>query len=162
VKKELLATAVCFLFLGCASNQPAPAPQKQDINKTATNNSNLEIIKSYIKDKKTTENTKNIAEFDNKPVDVKEAKKILLKTNPLFAGKYKKAAIKEKVPLTPNTPLYRPPLFAEMIVFPYVSDSGIYHDTQKVWIKIKDGEFVLNQNRHKTDERIFYINTNGE
>ena len=164
--KNLASFAVIgMFFVGCASSQPqpavTPAPKVQTKKEVQNDNKNLKLIQEFVKNGKSErasgESVKKIAKFDDKPVDTKEVKKVLLKTNPLFASKYKKEALKEKVPVVPNTPLYRPPLFAEMIVFPYVSDDGIYHDTQKVWIKIKDGEFVLNQSG-KEKERVFGIN----
>ncbi len=140
-------------LIGCASSQPQPQlkPSKQA--------KELKTIEAFVKNKKTAP-LRKVSKFVNKPLNITEVNKILLKTNSLYAKKYKKEALKEKINLTPNTPLYRPPLFAEMIVFPYVSD-GIYHDTQKIWIKIKNGEFVLNQNK-KDKKLIFGINYGGK
>ena len=150
--KRFLAFGIIGAFLvGCASNQPQPTNIKPK-----QNDKNLQVIKSFVKkNRNISKNIKKIAKFDDKVVDVKEAKKILLKTNPLFAKKYKKAALKEKIPLAINTPLYIPPRFAKMIVFPYVSNDGIYHDTQVVWIKVKNGQFVLNQKTKNSRIRVF-------
>ena len=152
--KKWIAFGIMGAFLaGCASNQPQPNIPKPQPKQT---DKNLKVIQAFVKnDKNNSKNIKKIAKFDDKVVDVKEAKKILLKTNPLFAKKYKKAALKEKIPLAVNAPLYIPPRFAKMIVFPYVSDDGIYHDTQVVWIKIKNGQFVLNQKTKNRGIRVF-------
>jgi len=149
--KRWIVFGIMGAFLaGCATNQPQPKPQPQKADK------NLAIIKNFVKNTKSNQNNiKTIARYDDKITDINEAKKILLKTNPLFAKKYKKAALKEKVPLAPNAPLYIPPRFAKMIVFPYVSDDGIYHDTQVVWIKVKNGQFVLNQKTKNAKVRVF-------
>ena len=159
--KKVITLGVIALFAGCAANQPTPQPKPQP--KPLHTDKNLKVIQAFVKNSNSYKNNsygniKKIARYDDKVVDVKEAKNILLKTNPLFAKKYKKAALQEKVPLAPNAPLYIPPRFAEMIVFPYVSKDGIYHDTQVVWVKIKNGEFVLNQKPNKVKEKIFTIN----
>jgi len=138
---------VAVFFIGCANTQPHP----KKIEDTK-----LKTIESFVKGEKIKNPTKIIAKNLNKPVDVKEVKKVLLKTNPIYAEKNKRVAVKENFRLSPNMPLYRPPRFAEMYVMPYVSSDGIYHDTQKVWIKIKDGEFVLNTNQKgNTNPRVF-------
>ena len=151
--KKWIAFGLIGFLVGCA-NQPQPnipKPQPKQVN-----DKNLKVIQAFVKnDKNNSKNINTIAKYDNKITDSKEAKKILLKTNPLFAKKYKKAALKEKVPLAPNAPLYIPPRFAKMIVFPYVSDNGIYHDTQVVWIKVKNGQFVLNQKTKNAEIRVF-------
>ena len=148
--KRFLSLGLIGFLVGCASNQPQPKPQPKQTDKT------LKVIQAFVKnDNNNNKNIKKIARFDDKVVDVKEAKKILLKTNPLFAKKYKKAALKEKIPLAPNAPLYIPPRFAKMIVFPYVSNDGIYHDTQVVWIKVKNGQFVLNQKAKNSRIKVF-------
>ncbi len=155
MKKIIIFGVIGAFLVGCAStNQPKPNVPKP---KQKTNDKNLKVIQAFVKtDKNNSKNINIIAKYSDKITDSKEAKKILLKTNPLFAKKYKKEALKEKVPLAPNAPLYIPPRFAKMIVFPYVSNDGIYHDTQVVWIKVKDGQFVvLNQKTKNTKVRVF-------
>ena len=146
-RKIILSLVVIGLFSGCATtnNTLKPNPKK------------TVEIKEIEKRKKEINKTKKIALYNNKPVNVKEVKKSLLKNNALFAKKHKKEAMKEKVRLKSNAPLYIPPRFAKMVVLPYVSDDGIYHDTQTVWVKIKDGEFVLNQSNAKEKVRVFSI-----
>lgn len=149
--KKWIAFGVIGAFLvGCANNQPKPNIPKPEPKQT----NNLKIIKSFVKNKNNN-NIEKIAKFDDKITDIKQAKKILLKNNPLFAKKYKKAALKEKIPLKVNAPLYIPPRFAKMIVFPYVSNNGIYHDTEIVWVKIKKGQFVLNQKHQNEKIKVF-------
>lgn len=61
-------------------------------------------------------------------------------------------------------PLYRQPLFAQMVVFPYISDDGLYHSYQESWLKIKDGEFVLSDPRsgEEAKDKIFDYNVVSE
>ncbi len=152
--KPIIATITILTILGCSSNQPQP----KKVTTGNTKNKKIKEIEKFVKNNKTSKtSTKKIAVYTDKPINIKEVNKILLKTSPLYAKKYKKEALKENMRLTPNTPLYRPPLFAQMIVYPYVSDDGIYHDTQLVWIKVKDGEFVLNQKNHNTTQKVFSI-----
>ena len=87
----------------------------------------------------------------------KAVKKVLLKTSPNYAKHHKKEAIKEVIRVKPNMPVYQEPLFAEMYVMPYVSDNGIYHDVQKVYIKVKNGEWVLNTKNKQKNEKIFNL-----
>ena len=63
-----------------------------------------------------------------------------------------------------NMPLYRQPLFAQMVVFPYISDDGLYHSYQESWLKIKDGEFVLSDPRsgEEAKDKIFDYNVVSE
>jgi len=156
MKRKIIAISlVAIAFSGCATtNTPQPKP-KVVVKKTE--NKHLKKIEEFVKGTKEINKTKKIALYNNKPVDTKEVKEILLKNNALFAKKHKKEALKEKIRLKSNAPLYIPPRFAKMIVFPYVSDDGIYHDTQVVWVKVKDGEFVLNQGNSKEKARVFSI-----
>jgi len=153
MKRVIVLGIIAGLFAGCATIEPQP----QQKPKTLSKDKNLKVIEEFVKQEKKENKTEKIARYDDKVVDVKEAKKILLKNNALFAKKYKKEALKEKIRLKNNAPLYIPPRFAEMTIFPYVSDDGIYHDTQVVWVKVKDGEFVLNQKANK-NEKVFTIN----
>ncbi|EPR3147346.1 hypothetical protein ACU4US_001440 [Campylobacter jejuni] len=76
--------------------------------------------------------------------------KELLVNSPSYAQKNQQEALKENItPLPNNMPLYRQPLFAQMVVFPYVSNSGVYHDYTEHWFKIKQGDFQL-QNPKQT------------
>jgi hypothetical protein len=154
MKKIIIFGIITGFFIGCANTQPTIQKPKQAQN----NDKNLKVIENFVKDSKSSDNIKKIAKYDDKVTDVKQAKKVLLKTNPLYAKVHKKEALKENMRLENNAPLYIPPRFAEMIVFPYTSDDGIYHDTQIVWVKIKDGQFVLNQKGQNEKERIFGIN----
>ena len=68
----------------------------------------------------------------------------LLKNSPSYAQAKRQEAVEENIVQLPNNmPLYREPLFAQLVVFPYVSKTGIYHGYSESWIKIKEGEFVL-------------------
>lgn len=86
--------------------------------------------------------------------------KELLKSSPVYAQKNQHKAVEENmVKIKNDMPLYRQPLFAQMVVFPYISDAGIYHGYQESWIKIKDGEFVLADSiANPKDEKIFDYN----
>ena len=86
-----------------------------------------------------------------------KVKKVLLKTSPNYAKYHKKEAVKEVIRVKPNMPVYQEPLFAEMYVMPYVSNNGIYHDVQKVYIKVKNGEWVLNTKNKQKNEKIFNL-----
>ncbi|EQA5652193.1 inverse autotransporter beta domain-containing protein, partial [Campylobacter lari] len=70
--------------------------------------------------------------------------KELLVNSPSYAQKNQQEALKENItPLPNNMPLYRQPLFAQMVVFPYVSSNGVYHDYTEHWFEIKQGDFQL-------------------
>jgi len=93
--------------------------------------------------------------------DEDELIKGLLKNSPYFAQGNRQTAVEENMVKLPNNmPLYRQPLFAQMVIFPYVSDSGVYHGYSESWLKIKEGEFALSDPRSNQDasERIFDIN----
>ncbi|MBT0825260.1 hypothetical protein KJQ78_08350, partial [Campylobacter lari] len=76
--------------------------------------------------------------------------KELLVNSPSYAQKNQQEALKENItPLPNNMPLYRQPLFAQMVVFPYVSSGGVYHDYTEHWFEIKQGDFQL-QNPKQT------------
>jgi hypothetical protein len=155
---------IAGLFVGCANNQP----QTQSINlhkkpkkvvKKDTNK-NLTIIKNFVKNNEKNKSNKieKIAAYSNKVVNATQVKKNLLKNNALYAKKYKKEAIRENMRLPNNAPLYIAPKFAKMTILPYTSDDGIYHDTQTVWIKVKKGEFALNQRQKNKKNEMFGIN----
>ncbi|EAL2460521.1 hypothetical protein YZ31_07835 [Campylobacter lari] len=86
--------------------------------------------------------------------------KELLVNSPSYAQKNQQEALKENItPLPNNMPLYRQPLFAQMVVFPYIGDNGIYHGYSESWVKIKEGEFVLSDpKKDKKSEKIFDFN----
>jgi hypothetical protein len=162
MKRLAVLGIITGLFTGCA-NAAQPQPDtltkvKQKEVKKDTNK-NLTIIKSFVKnDKNKTNKTEKIAAYSNKVIDVKQVKKNLLKNNALFAKKHKKEAIKENMKLPNNSPLYIAPKFAKMTILPYTSDDGIYHDIQTVWIKVKEGEFALNQRQKNKKNQMFGIN----
>lgn len=89
-----------------------------------------------------------------------------LTNSPVFAQQNRQSAIKENITKLPNNmPLFRQPLFAQIVIFPFVSDDGLYHSYSESWIKIKDGEFVLSDPRsgEQAKEKIFDFNViNGE
>lgn len=84
--------------------------------------------------------------------------KNLLSTSPVYAQNHLVEAIEENMEeFEGEMPLYRQPLFAKMVVFPYIShDTGTYHGYQEVWLKIKEGEFVLAKERALEQEKIFH------
>lgn len=91
--------------------------------------------------------------------------KEFLKNSPSFAQQNRQSAVKENITKLPNNmPLYRQPLFAQMVVFPYISDDGLYHSYQESWLKIKDGEFVLSDPRsgEEAKDKIFDYNVVSE
>lgn len=92
--------------------------------------------------------------------DKKDLGKELLKTSPVYAQKHQQKAVEENMFKVKNDmPLYRQPLFAQMVVFPYISDTGMYHGYQESWVKIKEGEFVLaDPSKNSKDEKIFDFN----
>jgi len=156
MNKFILSITGTLLFIGCAANNPQPHTQTQ--MKNHKNDKNIQVIQNYVQNKKVTQPIKKIAKYVDKPVDIKQVEKKLLKISSYYANKHKKEAIKETIKLQSNMPLYRKPLFAEMYVMPYVSNDGIYHDTQKVFIKIKKGKFVLNTKSSKyKNQRVFTL-----
>ncbi|EEQ63670.1 hypothetical protein HPMG_01127 [Helicobacter pullorum MIT 98-5489] len=88
----------------------------------------------------------------------------LLKNSPSYAQVKRQEAVEENIVKLPNNmPLYRQPLFAQMVVFPYTSKSGVYHGYSESWIKIKEGEFVLSDPKSENQrERIFDFNDVGK
>jgi hypothetical protein len=145
---KLLFLSISFFLIGC-NQQPQPKPKPIKINS---------VIKNFVEKNVTDVNSTNkIAKYLDKPVNVKAVKKVLLKTSPNYAKHHKKEAIKEVIRVKPNMPVYQEPLFAEMYVMPYVSDNGIYHDVQKVYIKVKNGEWVLNTKNKQKNEKIFNL-----
>lgn len=91
--------------------------------------------------------------------------KEFLKNSPSFAQQNRQSAVKENITKLPNNmPLYRQPLFAQMVVFPYISDDGLYHSYTESWLKIKDGEFVLSDPRDGDEpkNKIFDFNVVSE
>ena len=97
--------------------------------------------------------------------DENELIKKFLKNSPSFAQQNRQSAVKENITKLPNNmPLYRQPLFAQMVVFPYISDDGLYHSYQESWLKIKDGEFVLSDPRsgEEAKDKIFDYNVVSE
>lgn len=101
-------------------------------------------------------------------LSIKDEKRMvqeLLTNQPTFATKNRQIAVKENMRQLPNNmPLYNNPQFAQMVVFPYVSDSGIYHSDTESWIKIKDGNFALSdpKNPNNLGDKIFDFNLIGE
>lgn len=88
-----------------------------------------------------------------------------LKNSPAFAQQNRQSAVKENITKLPNNmPLYRQPLFAQMVVFPYISDDGLYHSYTESWLKIKEGEFVLSDPRDGKEptNKIFDYNVVSE
>jgi len=147
--KWYLMIGMGILFLGC-NNQPqlkTTKPTKEE-----------KIISSFVKDFNISKPVKKIAKELDKPINTKEVKKTLLKTSPYYAKFHQKEALQEHIRVNPVIPLYKEPLFAEMYVMPYVSNNGIYHDTQKIFIKIKDGEWVLNTDNKKYKKGYFSLN----
>jgi len=96
--------------------------------------------------------------------DEKRVVESLLKHSPSFAqNNLQEAQEKNIVKLPNNMPLYRQPLFAQMVVFPFVSKNGIYHGYSESWLKIKEGEFVLSDPKTEADkERMFDYNKVGK
>jgi hypothetical protein len=148
MKSKLLILGILLFITGCATNQPV----NTDVTKINP------IIKKFVEKNTTDVNaTQKIANFLNKPVNIKAVKKVLLKTSPNYAKYHKKEAVKEVIRVKPNMPVYQEPLFAEMYVMPYVSNNGIYHDVQKVYVKVEDGEWVLNTKNKQKNEKIFNL-----
>jgi len=126
-----LAIAAALMMSGCtATVKPKIA------------NNNMNKIKAFVKKHK------------------KDVAKELLKTSPVYAQKHQHKAVKENmVKIKNDMPLYRQPIFAQMVVFPYISDAGIYHGYQESWIKVKKGKFVLAQPAtNARGEKIFDYN----
>lgn len=135
MKMKIMTTmtiAAALLMSGCAATA---TPQ-------VANNDNMTKIESFVEK------------------DKKDVAKELLKSSPVYAQKNQHKAVEENmVKIKNDMPLYRQPLFAQMVVFPYISDAGIYHGYQESWVKVKEGEFVLADPATNTrDEKIFDYN----
>ena len=137
----IMTAGAMVLMSGCASMNGSvkPTQVKADVNSTS---SDMQKIKSFVDADKT------------------DVAKELLKSSPSFAQKHRQDAVEANMVSVKNKmPLYRQPLFAQMVVFPYVSDSGIYHGYQESWVKIKNGEWILAHPASNTqNERIFFPN----
>lgn len=145
LKNTALILSTALLFSACATKQNAKA-------KEPSVDSELRLLVGNLK----------YSDLDKQDED--ELIKALLKNSPSFAQNNQQSAIKENMVKLPNKmPLFRQPLFAQMTIFPYVSDEGIYHGYSESWIKIKEGEFVLSDPRSNQDssERIFDMNDVG-
>ncbi|ECH3659546.1 TPA: hypothetical protein RXN02_000290 [Campylobacter jejuni] len=145
LKNTALILSTALLFSACATKQNAKA-------KEPSVDSELRLLVGDLK----------YSDLDKQDED--ELIKALLKNSPSFAQNNQQSAIKENMVKLPNKmPLFRQPLFAQMTIFPYVSDDGIYHGYSESWIKIKEGEFVLSDPRSNQDssERIFDMNDVG-
>jgi len=138
IKKLVPITFAIAIFTGCA-----------------TTNQNQIVIKQPTPKMKS--DMKKIRQFAKEPTK-KDIQKQLLKKSPYYAQKHKKEAMKVNLKLKPNIPLYRQPFFAQMTVFPYVSKKGIYHSYQTVYIKIKDGEWVIANPMETRPSRTFDYN----
>lgn len=84
-----------------------------------------------------------------KNIEVDKYKKEMLKNNENYSEKHLKQSLYENYKTNDEKPLYKNPEFAVITIFPYVSDDGIYHEYERVWVKIKDGNFILKQNTKK-------------
>ncbi|EOZ3532502.1 hypothetical protein ACQLLD_000847 [Campylobacter upsaliensis] len=145
LKNTALILSTALLFSACATKQNAKV-------KEPNVDSELRLLVGDLK----------YSDLDKQDED--ELIKALLKNSPSFAQNNQQSAIKENMVKLPNKmPLFRQPLFAQMTIFPYVSDDGIYHGYSESWIKIKEGEFVLSDPRSNQDssERIFDMNDVG-
>ncbi|SUX41047.1 hypothetical protein [Campylobacter upsaliensis] len=145
LKNTALILSTALLFSACATKQNAKV-------KEPSVDSELRLLVGNLK----------YSDLDKQDED--ELIKALLKNSPSFAQNNQQSAIKENMVKLPNKmPLFRQPLFAQMTVFPYVSDDGIYHGYSESWIKIKEGEFVLSDPRSNqgSSERIFDMNDVG-
>lgn len=142
-KKFISVLCVTLLFVGCANKQQS------------------------VKESKVDRELKLMVGDDIKYTDLEDEDKLirdLLKNSPSFAQENQQSAVKENIEKLPNNmPLFRQPLFAQMVVFPYVSDDGVYHGYSENWLKIKEGEFVLSDPRsgQELGERIFDMNDVG-
>lgn len=85
-----------------------------------------------------------------KNIEVEKYKKEMLKNNENYSEKHLKQSLYENYKTNDEKPLYKNPEFAVITIFPYVSDDGIYHEYERVWVKIKDGNFILKQNTKKS------------
>ncbi len=102
----------------------------------------------------------SIMQEDNTKFSDKEVISTLLKNSSSFAQSNKQEAQEQNIVELPNNmPLYRQPLFAQIVIFPFVSKDGNYHGYSESWIKIKEGEFVLSDaGAEENKERIFDLN----
>lgn len=149
MKKTMLLALVCaMVFMACSS--------KQDyVKKNKALNEQLKLLI-------------NDGDINYTALPRGDEDKLIrefLKNSPSFAQQNRQSAVKENITKLPNNmPLYRQPLFAQMVVFPYISDDGLYHSYTESWLKIKDGEFVLSDPRDGDEpkNKIFDFNVVGE
>lgn len=127
----LLSIATLTMLLsGCAINS----------SQNDTANSDMQRIEQFV--------------GKNGQLDTKQG---LLQTSPSYAQKNQQRAVEANIENVKNSmPLYRQPLFAQMVVFPYISDSGIYHGYIESWVKVKEGEFVLAAPSGSTTNEMIY------
>ncbi len=167
--KILIACSIAVLLAGCGAKQGSFMDNQASTPKT-----------NAVKKENLTLKTQEEIEIDKElsliiggtpgftGLEAKDENKIvseLLTNSPSFAEKNVQGAVKENMVKLPNTmPLFRQPLFAQLVVFPYVSDDGVYHGYSESWVKVKEGNFVLSDPRNGPagKERIFDINAVGK
>jgi len=136
MKRKILITLLLIpLFSGCFSNTP-------NVNKKT-------IPNKIIYDNKIYEELKKLANSGDK--QDKKVEKIIkksLKTNPNLIDKHinKALIVNKKDDEIKVKPVYVEPLFARVVIMPYTTKNGLYHEEQRVWIKIKEGHIALKAN----------------
>lgn len=79
---------------------------------------------------------------------LKENNAKMLTQDAVYANHKQAAALIEnkKSDVFSSKPLFLEPLFAKIEIMPYETKSGIYHEQQSVWVKVKEGEIVMKSN----------------
>lgn len=136
-----LASAAMF-FVGCANKQPLPQKEQMILA-----NKQSEHLKSKEKKEIKKEIISNKQKKYSNLNSTKQLEKQLIKSNVLYAEDDIKDSLNQNLRAKDTPPLYKNPYFAKMVVMPYVSKDKNYHQSEEIWIKIKDGEFILDQNK---------------
>lgn len=74
---------------------------------------------------------------------------ILLHSPEMAKLKPKEALIEHLTKLPSPLPLRSKPQYARLLLFPYTTPAGDYHDYSFIWVKIKEEEFVLGNREGK-------------
>lgn len=90
-------------------------------------------------------NTNESIKIINEQNSIEKNKVDMLQNSALYSKDNIKDSLKTNLRSPDAPPLYLNPTFAKITIFPYVSNAGHYHSYEEVWVKIKDGKFILNQ-----------------
>ncbi|WP_267523579.1 TraV family lipoprotein [Campylobacter sp. MG1] len=84
---------------------------------------------------------------------LKDEEKRLLKTDTNYAKNHITKSLKENYDRPMQNPLFQNPKFAIVTIMPYMSADDTYHEFERIWVKITNGNFVLSQHKIKKSKK---------